>query len=199
MLIDDFLPTFEVREFHEIEVRADTARAWAALRSLDLNRSRIVRLIFAIRDLPARLRGESLASAAHSSVLDQTLALGWRILVEEPGREVVVGAVTQPWVAAVRFHGLPGPEFIEFSKPGFTRIAWNFAVRPAGPGRSVISTETRVAPTDPASRRKFRRYWLVVGVGVRLIRILGLRIVKRDLERSVPSRAARETLSSSRA
>jgi hypothetical protein len=200
MLIDKYMPSFDVREYHEISVRADTERAWAALRALDLNRSGIVRLIFGVRALPSWLRGERPEAPPRSSLLEETLALGWRILAEEPEREIVVGAVTQPWVASVRFHGLPGPEFIAFSEPGFTKIVWNLAVRSAGPGRSVLSTETRVEPTDPASRRRFRRYWLVVGLGVRLVRVLGLRIVKRHLERSSRSPAAtREPLKSYRA
>ena len=38
-------------------------------------------------------------------------SLGWRVLAELPGREVVVGGVTQPWEADVTFHGLPPDEF----------------------------------------------------------------------------------------
>lgn len=71
-----------------------------------------------------------------------TLAIGWTILEEEPGREMVVGAVTQPWEPVVRFRGLPGPEFLEFAEPGFTKIAWSIAARQAEAGVAELATET---------------------------------------------------------
>lgn len=182
-LIDAYLPSFQVREYHETRVRAEPAAAYAAFLSLDLNRSRFVRLLFAIRTLPSRVLARGPRSKTPPrSFLEDALAVGWRVLAEEPGREIVVGAVTQPWAPVVRFRGLPGAEFLSFGEPGFTKIAWNFAVRPEGPGWTRISTETRVAATDPVSQRRFRRYWLLVRAGVRLIRIISLRMLRRDLE-----------------
>lgn len=37
----------------------------------------------------------------------------------------------------------------------------------------MFRTETRVATTDPASRRRFRRYWTVFSAGILLIRFGG--------------------------
>jgi hypothetical protein len=56
-------------------------------------------------------------------------------------------------------------------------------VEPYGSGRALITTETRTAATDPASLRRFARYWLLVGPFSALIRRLLLRIVKSDAER----------------
>lgn len=200
MVIDRYLPSFDVADYREMRVHAEPARAYAAFRSLDLNRSRIVRLLFAIRTLPSRFRRQGLQpKVSPTSFLNQALALGWRVLEEKPGKEIVVGAVTQPWAPVVRFRDLPGPDFIEFAEPGFTKIVWSTAVRPADPGFSVVSTETRVAATDPVSRRRFRRYWFIVGLGVRLIRIVGLRLVKHDLDRGTGTgRKTRGPLTSSR-
>jgi len=47
----------------------------------------------------------------------------------------------------------------------------------------MLSIETRVLATDPMSRRKFRRYWLVVNPGVRLIRLVALSLARREIER----------------
>ena len=184
-LIDKYLPVFDVSDFRETRVRADPDRAYAALRSLDINRSGIVRMLFAIRALPARLRGEAPGPVSPAkSLLDQTLEIGWRILEERPGREIVVGAVTRPWEAVVRFRGLDPQNFIDFEEPGFTKIVWCNRVDPSEPGFSILSLETRVLATDPVSRRRFRRYWLAVGLGIRLIRIEALRLVRRDLKRA---------------
>jgi len=48
----------------------------------------------------------------------------------------------------------------------------------------VLSTETRVLATDPLSRRKFRRYWLVVGTGIKLIRRISLRMARKEISRA---------------
>jgi hypothetical protein len=121
------------------------------------------------------------------------LAVGWVVLEEVPGRELVAGAVTQPWKPVVTFQGLPPAEFRRFSTPGFTKIVWAMAVRPVTPEVSVLSLETRVLATNPASRRTFRRYWLVFSPGVRLRRWVALHRAKRELERArhLPGRGVR--------
>src|SRR5215207_2672999 len=96
-LLDRFLPEYDIHERHETRVAAPAALTFAAAREMDLSRSPLVRGIFAGREL---LLGSSLdESARPRALLAQTLALGWRVLVEEPGRVIAVGAVTQPWEA----------------------------------------------------------------------------------------------------
>lgn len=182
-LSDKYLPIYDVREYHDSEVAASSDAAYTAFRSVDLSRSLIVRLLFAIRTLPSLLRGQS-SGAPRGPFLDQVLKLGWVILEEVPGRALIAGAVTQPWTPEVRFQGLPPDEFRSFDKPGFAKIIWGIAVEPKGKDSSIISTETRVQTTDEASRQKFRRYWFVFGFGIRLIRRVTLRLVKRDLARN---------------
>lgn len=180
-LLDRFMPKYEVREFHETEVAAPAEVTYAAARELDLHRSTIVRAIFTGREL---LLGGAHEKANHpGGLLDEVLALGWHVLAEEPGRELVLGAVTQPWHADVHFRGLPPLEFISFSEPGYAKIAWTLAAEPVGDSRSIFRTETRVATTDPTSRANFRRYWSVFSPGILLIRYETLRLVRQDAER----------------
>lgn len=115
--------------------------------------------------------------------LAQALAVGWVVFEEVPGRELVAGAVTQPWRPVVIFQGLPPAEFLNFSIPGFTKIVWAIAAQSVTPDMSVLSIETRVLATDPASCRKFRLYWCVVNPGVRLLRRVALHHARRELER----------------
>jgi len=119
--------------------------------------------------------------------LEQTLAIGWVVLEEESGQELVAGAVTQPWKPVVTFQGLPPAEFLRFAQPGFTKIVWAIAARPATPDVSVMSLETRVLATDPASRRKIRLYWCIVSPGVRLLRRMALHLARRELNRVRPA------------
>ena len=184
MLIAQYLPAYDVRDYHETQVRAPAETAYAVLRALDLQRSWIVQALFTLRSLPGRLLRRPPPPPPSGKFLEQALALGWVILEEAPGRELVAGAVTQPWKSVVRFQGLPPAEFRRFSTPGFTKIVWAFAARPVTPDVSVLSIETRVLATDPVSRRTFRLYWCVVSPGVRLIRLVALSHVRRELERS---------------
>jgi hypothetical protein len=179
-LIEKYMPRFDVRERHEAVVEAEPSRTYAELRALDVNRSLLVRIIFAIRTLPARLSSAP-PPPKGQSLLEASLAAGFVLLEETPGEELVAGAVTRPWEPVVNFRTLPGPEFLAFAEPGFTKIAWSIAVAAEGPGRSRAITETRVHATDPVSRRRFRRYWILFGVGIKLIRVLALRLLRKDL------------------
>lgn len=181
-LIERFMPICEVAERHEIEVNAPAEYTFAAAGDMDVNRSPQVRAIFAIRTLPSRLRGEA-PRRSPRPLLAETLALGWRVLAETPDREVVVGAVTQPWRADVRFHGLEPDAFAAFAESGYAKIVWTLEAEPLGPTSSRFRTQTRVSTTDSRSRELFRRYWAVFSPGILLIRRQSLRLVKAEAER----------------
>ena len=180
-LVDGFMPKYEVREVHETRVSAPAEVTYAAAKELDLHRSTIVRALFTGREL--LMGGERSKREGQSRFLDEILELGWRVLVEEPNRELVVGAVTQPWKSEVEFRGLPPEEFAAFNEPGYAKIVWTLAVDPVDAPTSVFRTETRVLTTDRDSRARFRRYWSVFSPGILLIRYETLRLVKQDAER----------------
>jgi hypothetical protein len=180
-LVDRFIPKYEVREVHQTEVDAPAEITYRTAQELDVHRSTIVRAIFTGREL---LMGvEHVKREAHPGLLAEVLALGWRILVEEPGRELVIGAVTQPWKPDVEFRGLEPEEFADFAEPGYAKIVWTLGADPLGNSRSIFRTETRVATTDVEARKRFRRYWSVFSPGILLVRYEMLRLVKQEAER----------------
>jgi hypothetical protein len=182
-LVDSFMPKYEVREVHETKVAAPAELTYAVAKELDLQKSTIVRAIFTGREL---LMGAEHSKRENSaSFLAEVLDLGWRVLAEDPGHELVVGAATQPWNANVEFRGIPSEEFAAFDEPGYAKIIFTLAADSAGPNRSVFHTETRVLTTDPESRQKFRLYWSVFSPGILLIRYEMLRLVKNEAERRV--------------
>jgi hypothetical protein len=63
--------------------------------------------------------------------------------------------------------------------PGFVLAAMNFAVAPDGPGRSIVSTETRVFANSPTARRRFAAYWRIIYPGSAIIRRMWLRAIQR--------------------
>ena len=68
---------------------------YAAAGEMRLGQLRIVRAILGAREL---IFGSSLSGRiSPSGLVAQTKALGWGLLAEVPGREIVLGAITQPW------------------------------------------------------------------------------------------------------
>jgi hypothetical protein len=180
-LLDRYMPNYEVVEQHDVMVAAPASTTYDVLRAMDPLASPLVRAIFRGREL--LLGAEHAVSHEPQSIVEQTVALGWRVLVEEPGREIVVGAVTKPWEANVVFRGLSADDFVDFNEPGYVKIAWTLAVEGVGPERTVAWTETRVMTTDSVARKRFRRYWAVFSPGILAIRHAGLRRVRADAER----------------
>ena len=182
-LLDRFLPDPEVEEYHRIPVRAPADVTLAAARELDLMRSPVIRGIFLLRALPTLLRGRPFRPGGSRGLVEETLGLGWGVLAEEPGRQLVVGAYTQPWHQNVTFHALAPEQFAAFREPGYVKIVWTIEAEPVGSDRSVFTTRTRVVSTDPGARRRFRLYWAPMSVGIILIRHLHLPMVKREAQR----------------
>jgi len=179
-LLDRFMPAYDVVERHQIQVAARADTTFAVACEQDLMALPMVRAIFKAREIVLGADPDT-ASRPHG-LLALTKSLGWGVLAEVAGREVVMGAVTQPWCPNVVFHPLPPDEFIRFQEPDYVKIIWNLRAEPAGPRESILRTETRVVTTDPHARAKFRWYWARFSPGIALIRWLSLGAVRRDAE-----------------
>ena len=117
--------------------------------------------------------------------------LGWISLGETSDVEMVLGQVSRPWkgVAVSGRRPTTPEQFTSFDEPGFAKIATSLRVDPYGNDSSILTMETRVATTDDTSRRRFRRYWLVIGPFSSLIRRMALRLLATELGRSTRGRA----------
>jgi hypothetical protein len=180
--LDKFIPDWEVAERHETPVQAPSDQTWHAVRTVDLEDSWLIRLIFRVRQV--FMRGRYRPYDGPRNVLDRALAMGWGLLAEVPGQVIVMGAVTRPWTANPVFRALPAGEFASFNEPGYAKIVWSIGAEPLGWNASSACTETRVTLTDPVSRRRFRLYWSLVAPGVRLIRHVLVRRARRAAERA---------------
>jgi hypothetical protein len=153
--IDDLLPAWDWRSAHATRVAAPPERAAAAARA------------FSGRDLPVtgalmRVRTLGRSRSDDRPVVETIGRIGLRMLVDEP-YAVVLGGVLSPW----RLRGGhvavgSADELRAFGAPGWVRVATAFTVAPDGAG-SRVATETRIAATDAAARRRFGRYWRVIG------------------------------------
>jgi hypothetical protein len=189
-LLDRFMPAYDVVERHQRHIAAPAEVTFEAACGVDLQQSAVVRAIFKGRELVMGATTDS--SLRPRGLLALTKTLGWTVLAESPGREVVVGAVTQPWKPNVVFRGIAPEAFAEFDEPDYVKIVWNLRADPIGSNESVVRTETRVKTTDRAARKKFRRYWSVFSPGIVLIRRMALQLTKADAERRVRERHSRQ-------
>ena len=180
-LLDRFMPSYDVAERHHVRVAAPAALTLAAAQEMDLLHSPSVRAIIKARELI--LGAEPDDRRRPRGLLAEVQSLGWGVLAEVPGREIVVGGVTKPWEANPTFRALPPDEFQGFSEDDFVKIVWTLRADPVGTAESIFRTETRVRTTDPAGRAKFRRYWSFLSPGIILIRWISLGPLKAEAER----------------
>ena len=192
-LMDRFMPVYEVAERHRTRVSASAETTFEAGATLDLRQSRIIRAIFDIRAII--LGADRERNRQPWPLLTWAKEMGWGVLAEVRGREVVFGAVTKPWEANVVFRALPRDAFLAFREPDYVKIAWTLRADPVSASESIARTETRVVTTDAGARAKFRRYWACFSPGIVLIRRISLQMVKEESERRARQSAPEQAVS----
>jgi hypothetical protein len=172
MLIDHYLPHYDINARYEIEIRAPLLRVYEAARTLDLKDSRITRALFRLRGLPEA-----------NLALEGMLKWGFILLADEPECEIVLGLIGRFWVRSPRIQSVPAEAFIGFNPPGLAKAAMNLAFIQKEDGIVRLTTVTRVFCLGADSRRSFRRYWFLIGPFSGLIRREWLRLIKGQAEK----------------
>jgi hypothetical protein len=187
-ILDRLVPTFQAVERHSAMIAASADQVWAALSQVTTGELRLFRLLMGVRVLPGRLvRSPRARFDADEPLLGWAVRFGFTVLGEDARRELVFGAIGQPWrlaggrgmVAVV-----DGNDFAAFDRAGYAKMAANFRLDPIAGGSAVqLTTETRVACTDPTSARRFARYWRLIRPASGAIRRSWLTAIKRRAER----------------
>ena len=184
-LLEEFIPLYDIVERHHVRISAPADVTLDTARQMDIMRPPVSRAIFKAREWIVGATPDE--KARPRGLLAFMQSIGWGVLADIPGREVVVGAVTKPWEANVIFRPLRAGEFAAFAEPGFVKIVWTLRADPIDATHSMFRTETRARATDAVARRKFRRYWSLVSPGIVAIRIALLAPLKKDAERRARS------------
>ena len=179
MLIDSFAPSPDAVETHSIVINASTEEVARALWTTDLGASLIIKLLLGLRSLPEFILRRGPVPPRKRAITLQTIVdSGFGILAKEP-EEIVLGVTGRFWRPTGNLLSFKREDFDHPVPPGLARGIWNFTVREDKPGRTILTTETRVICGDDVSRRKFHIYWLFVRPFSGLIRRLMLRAVKK--------------------
>jgi hypothetical protein len=189
MLIDRFLPSYDVTEVQQVQVNAPPDVTYRAIRKADL-RDPLVNGLFALREMPdriARRLHHQPPRRALEVVSFEALAtpeMGWMPLGEEPGVEFVVGAVGRFWKRDYGWRPVSPDQFAGFDEPGYAKLAVSFRVRPSEASRTVLRYEARTATTDASARKRLRGYWRIIGPGVTLLMHRALLRIRAEAERA---------------
>lgn len=129
MLIDEFLPVYDVSDAVATIVHADVATTWDALMEVDLidvgRRRRVVGVLGALRVLPEIvmrfLHGEAAPEAPRRLRLRDLPTIpqdqgGWILLGERPRHEIALGLVGKFWRPAIEYATVR-PESFRSSTP----------------------------------------------------------------------------------
>jgi len=190
LLIDRHLPTYDVTQLRHAVVDATPEEAYDAVRDVNLTRIGVApRLLGELRYLPARIlagvRGTEPPETPESVTFDElTAESGYVVLAEAPGEEFVLGAVGKFWKPAIEWAAVDAGAFESYDRPGYAKLAIGVSVRPYGTGRTLVTYEARTATTDESSRRRFRRYWTLIGPFAGYLMGTVLDTVEADLERT---------------
>lgn len=180
-LLDRFIPRPDVRERFEITIRAPANLVMQTATQFDMQSVPVVKAIFWLRE---RLMGAGRSAPRKpQGILEETQSLGWGLLAQLPGRLVVCGAASQPWMADVKFSAIAPAEFATYAEPDRVKIAWTLEAEEIGTATTRFAQETRAVATDASAQIKFRRYWRWARFGIIAIRLLMLPAVRRAAER----------------
>jgi menaquinone-dependent protoporphyrinogen oxidase len=157
------MPKFEQRLVQHISVRATPDEVGLAINSLNRSDTWFAEFLARVRNFGNQ------AVNPPTNFWQAAQAFGETAIHTGERHEVAGGLIGQFWKRGYGIRRLPDAEaFTDFREPGYTKVLTNFWFAEYHSGKTTIRTETRIHSLDPLARRKFRLYWSVVGIGIRL-------------------------------
>jgi hypothetical protein len=190
MLIEQYLPCYDVTEVHQVEVDAPPHVTYEAIRRADLG-DPLISALFRLRELPNRLVRKLNGAGPKPTAKSFTFAdmatpeMGFVLLGENPLKEFVVGSSGRFWKRDYGSRPITAADFVGFREPGYAKLVLGFSVLPTGLGGSVLRYEARTATTDETARKRFLRYWRIIRPGVAIVMRRALQRIKAEAERPV--------------
>ncbi|MFH1841892.1 MAG: hypothetical protein ABIF77_01680 [bacterium] len=166
--LDLALPVYHFHEVHHKVIDAPGEAVLAAFRDLRVSEIRLLRTLFNLRSLSARLTGHQTPDFADEMPILQQM--GVVNLPSDSPHELVFGMVMEA-AGGADIVVDSAEAFAAFDRPGCVRVAFNIEARPRDDGRILAVTETRIQATDEAAARLFARYWRVILPGSALLRL----------------------------
>lgn len=173
MLQDKYLPTYQFSEHHARVIKSGQEKIWPLVAQMDFSGSWIIRMLFALRGMPARMM-----------TLEGLDRARFICLEKKEHDEIAIGLIGQFWRPNGNLQKFIPAEFTPFHERGFCKAVWTFRLVSQGPATTLLETETRIFCTDQKALTKFSRYWLFIKPFSGLIRNEILRGIKNKAEQS---------------
>ena len=182
--IDDFLPEYSFREYHEVRVQAAPERVMQAAHEVSLFDLPAARLLMRLRALAGGEGGNPSWQRMPILEMMATPGSGFLILDDSPGAEFVGGLAGRPWTSESSPPLTTAQEFLSYQDPGNIKVVFNFLARSMGNGQTLLSTETRIRGNDKRARRVFGCYWRIIYPGSAIIRRVWLDAIAARAEKT---------------
>ena len=180
-MLDRYLPEPRLAEIDHADIGAPPDVTFDAICRLDMARSPLVRTLFELRTLPDIVSGHATQELRlRLADIGRGPQPGFRVLSEEPGRSLTVGAIGKVWEAEIPFVDVPPEGFAAFAEPGYAKVAWEVRCEPHGAGTRVVF-EVRIGATDDEAWAHTRRYFRFIGPFSHWIRRHMLALLQEDL------------------
>lgn len=168
--LDEFAPVFQFSESHSILISAPKDRVYSAIRTVTPQEIRFFQTLMRLRFLDA--------PPERRPILESFTAGTFRLLAEDPGREIVFGRAGDGRTA----REVTAEEFKTLHTAPLVKTVMNFRIQDVDSTHCSLTTETRVYAVGPQALRGFAAYWRMIYPGSALIRRMWLRAIKLRAE-----------------
>jgi hypothetical protein len=163
ILLDEVMPVYEFSDAQSILIHASPQQIWHAFNAITLAEIPVMRPLFWLRTLPARLSGTRPVELPETQPFNE-LALGpespWILLAEQPEHELVMEAIGIFAQLKIEFVPIRDfEEFVHFTNPKYSKTVLGFRIADGEPATGhVVTMESRTQVPDPSMRRRFAIY-----------------------------------------
>ena len=182
-LLARYLPRHDFSETHSIRIAAPPAAVLDAVARADLTDDPLVRTLLRLRGLPLRLRRR----LSPQPVAGEDVWTGFGLhrftpLGRDADQEIAYGLTGRFWEATGGLVAVADAQAFEhFNQPGAAKLVMTWIAQPQA-GGTQLTTITRVACPDEATRKRFAPYWYLIRPASGFIRGRALRRVKKMAE-----------------
>ncbi|MEA2881943.1 MAG: hypothetical protein QOH32_1199 [Bradyrhizobium sp.] len=179
-LMDQFLPSYQFSERHQVRVRCAPGELLDIIQNFRTPKDRFGETAMSLRQLPARLM-HVLAPSRAPRPSPVTLAT-FIPLARDGDREMVGGLIGKFWRPDFGLLVIDGPAAFLICNPAKTaKLVIGFSARQTGE-TTLLATETRVWCPDRYSLMMFFPYWLIIRPVSGLLRRRFLKTIRKIAE-----------------
>lgn len=164
MLCERFLPDDDVRLVRSITVDASSQQTFEAIRPARIGDDQVLAAASWLQELPERAlsffqRQEPEPEMSSETTIGDLLEADYVIpLAEEPGREVLVGAVGRFWNPMEVLESVDREAFHTYDEPGSAKAVVSLSLHERHEDTCLLVLEARAKGTDASGRLRLRRW-----------------------------------------